>query len=137
MKAINTISVVLIICGKINHQQKNTFIICKQLNGLVLKSIKPSCLDRNWKKNCLGWARAKIFNFVPGRVGLGPKLQFPFQTMPGLDLNFNFSLGQGQAEIFFFISGWAGSEKTGGTIGVQFNVLYIFQLEKIFMHTGI
>ena len=40
-KAINTKSIVLINCRKINHQQKNIFIIHKQLNGPVLKSLKP------------------------------------------------------------------------------------------------
>ena len=47
---MNTKSVVLIIYGKINQKQKNTFIICKQLNGPVLKSLKPSFLGRNRKK---------------------------------------------------------------------------------------
>ena len=85
LKAINTKSVVLKICGKINHQQKNTFIICKQLNGPVLKSLKPSCLGRNRKKNMVGPGRApaKILYFVSGWTGLGPRFQFLFWAGPG------------------------------------------------------
>ena len=52
MKAVNTKLVVLMICGKINQQQKIAFNIRKQLNGPVLKSLKPSFLGRfSGKKN--------------------------------------------------------------------------------------
>ena len=68
MKAISDKSVVLINCRKINHQQKNTFIMSEQLNGLVLKSLKT-----NRKKNWLSWAWSKILNFATGRAELGPK----------------------------------------------------------------
>ena len=44
---INTKSVVLTICGKINHQQNNAFIKYKKLNGSVLESLKPKW---SWRK---------------------------------------------------------------------------------------
>ena len=47
------------------------FITCKQLNGPVLKSFKPSCLGRNRKK--------KI-----GRARPGPKFFSLFWAVPGL-----------------------------------------------------
>ena len=75
---------------------KNTFIICKQLNGPVLKSLKPSCLYRNRKK--IGRARAKILYFVSGRAGLGPKFQFPFRARPG----------RARTEISISLSGRSG-----------------------------
>ena len=75
LKAVNTKSVVLINCRKINHQQENTFMVCKQLNGPVLKSLKPK---RSWLKlekklagpgsgqNCFetGRARAEFFQIL-------------------------------------------------------------------------
>ena len=71
---------------KINHQQENTFIICKQLNGPVLKSLKPSCLSRNQKKNWLGRARPgpKLCISFQAGLGLEPKFQFLFRVRPRL-----------------------------------------------------
>ena len=53
-------------------------IICKQLNGPVLISLKQSCLGRNRKKNWPGWARAKILYFVSRRAKLGRNFNLPF-----------------------------------------------------------
>ena len=100
-------------CRKVNHQQKSTFIMCKQLNWPVLKSLKPSCLGQNRKKT--------------RRAGPGPKFCISFQAGPGSGQNFNFPFGPSraqtnfnfsfgpwaQAEIFFFTSGRARSEKSG------------------------
>ena len=47
--------------------------MCKQLNGPVLKSLKPSCLSRNQKKLVgpgQAWANYSIYlYFVSGRDG--------------------------------------------------------------------
>ena len=79
--------------------KRNTFIICKQLNGPVLtKSLKSSCLDRNRKKNWPGQARAKILYFGSGQAGLGPKFQFPFsllRTGPGWNCSHAGRVGPG------------------------------------------
>ena len=61
-------------CRQINRQQKEkkkSFIICKQLNGPVLKSliINLSGPGRNWKKK--------------KKVGPGPRLNFAFCLGPG------------------------------------------------------
>ena len=64
------------------------FIISKQLNGPVLKSLKSSCLGQNREK--------KI-----GLVGPGPKFQFPFWAWPGSDLNFNWA-GLGPNYFLYF-----------------------------------
>ena len=79
------------------------FIICKQLNGPVLKSLKPRCLGRNWKKKLAGSGQNSVLRFGSGRAGLGSKFQFSFRDVPGSDINFNFSFGPGRAraEIFF------------------------------------
>ena len=53
-KATNTKSVVLINCRKINHQQKNTFMMYKQLNGPVLKSLKSKWSESGKKKKKAG-----------------------------------------------------------------------------------
>ena len=63
------------------------FILCKQLNGPVLKSLKPSCLGRNRKKKL---------------TGLDQSQNFAFRFRPG----------RARAEIFFFTSGRARSEKS-------------------------
>ena len=93
---MNTKSVVLIIYGKINQQQKNTYIICKQLNGSVLKLLKPSFLGWNREK------KKKISLAEPG-----PKFCISFLAGPGSGQNFNFSfgLGRARAKMFFFMSG--------------------------------
>ena len=85
--------------------------MCKQLNKLVLKSLKPICLGRNRKKNWPGPAWAKILCFVSDRTGLGPKFQFPFRVGLGSDVDFNFSFGpdRSRAKIFFCILGRAES----------------------------
>ena len=62
------------------------FIICKQLNGPVLKSLKPSCLGRNRKK--------KI-----GRAGSGPKFCISLWARLAADRNFFLYFGPGRAEI--------------------------------------
>ena len=75
------------------------FIICKQLNGSVLKSLKRKLFGRKLEKK-LAWpgrAQPKILYFVSGRTGLGPKFQFAFQAGPGTDLNFNFFFWPGRA----------------------------------------
>ena len=55
----------LINCREINHHQKSTFIIWKQLNGRILKSLKPKwAVPKSEKKNWPGWARAKIVYFL-------------------------------------------------------------------------
>ena len=41
MESSQTKSIILINYRKRNNQQKNTFIICKQLNKPVLKTLKP------------------------------------------------------------------------------------------------
>ena len=102
------------------------FIICKQQNGQVLKSLTPSCLGRNWEKKLTGPGPGQhfVFRFGPGRARteisssllsqpeLGPKFQFIFREVQGLNRNFNFSFGLGQArtEISIFLSGRVGSE---------------------------
>ena len=70
--------------------------MCKQLNGPVLKSLKPSYLGRNRKKN---W---------PGRVKPGPKFCILFQAGPGSGRNFNLSFGPGPDRNFNFFSSRAG-----------------------------
>ena len=85
-KSVNFKLVVLINCRKIYHQQKNSFIMCKQLNGAVFKSLKRS--------------RPKFWFFF--RVGWGP------------GRNFYLYLGPTRAEIAIFPS-WAGPEKSGLT----------------------
>ena len=62
------------------------FIICKQLNGPVLKSLKTKRSVPKLEKNL-----AKIFYFFLCRAELGPKFQFLFRAA--------------RAEIFFFTSG--------------------------------
>ena len=83
---MNTKSVVLIIYGKINQQQKNTFIICKQLNGSVLKSLKPKRSGSKSKSTKMDG------------LGLGPGQYFIFCFGPG----------RARAEISNSLSGWAG-----------------------------
>ena len=61
------------------------FILCKHLNGPVLKSLKTSCLGRNRKK--IGW------------TGLGSKFQIPFRAGSGPARNFFLYFGPGRAEI--------------------------------------
>ena len=59
--------VLLINCIKINPQQKNTFTLCKQLNRLVLKSLKTKRSRLKLKKkNSSGWT--KNFYFVSGQA---------------------------------------------------------------------
>ena len=126
MKAVNTKSVVLMICGKINRQQKIEFNICKQLNGPVLKSLKSSFLGRfSEKKNWPGPGQNFVFRFRPGRVlveisislsgrtGLEPKFQFSFRARPVSDQNFNFSFEPSRNFFLFFEPGRARSEKSG------------------------
>ena len=74
LKAVNTKSVVLINCSKIKHEQKNTFMMCKQLKGPVLKSLKPKRFRPKSEKNlnlpfAPGRAQTEIFIFTlgPGR----------------------------------------------------------------------
>ena len=52
-----------------NQQQKNTFIMCKQLNGPVFKSLKTERSRPKSEKIWSGRARAKILFFVSGRAG--------------------------------------------------------------------
>ena len=80
-------------CRKINHQHKNVFIICNQLNEPVLKSLKPSCVGRTQKKNWPGRAEWKFYIL--------------FQAGPSSGLNFNFSFGSSRARTkisIFFLS---------------------------------
>ena len=61
---MNTKSVVLTNYRKINHQQKNAFIICKQLNGTFLKSLKSKWSGPKSEKKIglIGaWAEIIIF----------------------------------------------------------------------------
>ena len=68
---------------KINHQQKNTFIMCKQLNGPVLKSLKPKRSKPRSGRNfnfsfgptwteififTLGWSRPRLKSCEPGQA---------------------------------------------------------------------
>ena len=67
--AVNTQSVVLINCRKINYQQRNAFIMYKQLSGSVLKLFKPKRSGlKSEKKKWPGRAQANIFYFVSGRA---------------------------------------------------------------------
>ena len=47
--------------------------MCKQQNGLVLKSLKPKPSGPKWKKNCPGWALTKTLYFVSGPSALRQK----------------------------------------------------------------
>ena len=85
---MNAKSVVLINCRK---KKKKTFIMCKQLNGPVLKSVKPSCLGWNWKKkkiwpgqNFVSRFRPEISISLSGRAGPGLKFFSLLRTGPGL-----------------------------------------------------
>ena len=71
-KKVNTKSVVIINYRKINHQQKNPLIICKQLKGPVLKSLKskrsgPKSKNKNLKKKFTPGRNLK-FSFGPSRT---------------------------------------------------------------------
>ena len=84
-----------------NHQQKKYVYYMKQLNGPVLKLLKLKLSGPIFGKK-ISWDRAKILYFVSGRVGLGPKFQFPFRAGSGSDLNFNFSFGPSPGQNFIF-----------------------------------
>ena len=72
--------------------------LCKQLNGSILKSLKPSYLGQNQKEK-------KVFRAV-----LGPKFCVSFQGGPGSIRNFNFpfKLVRARVEIPISLSGRAG-----------------------------
>ena len=73
--------------------------MCKQLNGPVLKSLKPSCLSR-YRKKKIGLAGLGLKFQFPFRAG--PKFQFSFRAGQGQNLNFNFSFGPDRARSEFF-----------------------------------
>ena len=71
----NTKSVVFIICGKINHPQKNTFITYKQLNKL-------NSLGLNWGKK-IDQTRPRLKFCSLFRARLGPKFTIFFRAGSG------------------------------------------------------
>ena len=88
---MNSKSAVLINCRKINHQQKNTLVICKQLDGPILKALKPKWSEQKLGGKKIDLVKISIFFF---RARLGSCQSF----------NFSFSLAQAQAEISISLS---------------------------------
>ena len=78
------------------HQQINTFIKCKQLNGLVLKLLKlKRSGPKSEKENCSG--RVEILLFCFGSGGARAEFHFLFRAEPE-----KFGLCRPLSEIFVY-----------------------------------
>ena len=71
--------------------------MCKQLNGPLLKLLKPKQSRPKSEKNCPGWSWAKIL--ILFWAGLGSKYQFIFRAGTGAGRNSYLYFGSGRAEI--------------------------------------
>ena len=69
------------------------FIMCKQLNGPILKLHKPRSGPKSGGKNWLGRTQSKILYFPLGRASA--EIQISLSSWA-------------QAKIFILASGWAG-----------------------------
>ena len=105
-KAVNIKLVVLINYRKINRQQKNTFIMCKQLNGPVLKSFKAKRSEpKSETKLCLG--KDYLFSFEPDRDCCHVGQVGPGKIRPTWTSNTEENFQQWMFEKSFFV--WKGS----------------------------
>ena len=102
-KVIRTKSVLLLNFRNMNCQQKkNKFIMCKQLNGPVLKSLKQSRQKLGKILARPGLGQNFVFLIF---AGLGSGRNFNFFFGPGPERNFQLFFGSRQADIAAI---WAG-----------------------------